>query len=435
MTDRTDPTTRPTRPTQPGLTARADRRLIRPHARSKRFVLVEVTAPPATQRRERLPVNLAFVLDRSGSMSGQKLELAKQTIVAALQRLDERDRFSVVVYDDVVDLVVESTPASAEARRNALARLDAIDARGSTNLFDGWLRGCEQVAAHLAADGVNRTLLLTDGLANRGTTDPEVIATHAAELRARGVSTTTFGVGTDFDESLLQRIADAGAGHFYYVRDAVTIRDHVTSEVGETLEIVARDVELEVVTAEDVAVEAISPHSVRPRGTRTLVSLGDLVAEQVVDVVLRVTFPYGEIGRETGVIIGLRDRDGVFTTTADAKLAWTYADDRANDAQPRDTDVDRTVARQFAARARQEAVGRNRAGEFDLARSILAATAREIRGYAGSDPELRALANDLETEGTVFAAPMAEANRKRIHFASANIARTRDAQGRSVRRG
>ena len=140
--------------TDPALTARADRRLIRANHRSQRFVLVGVTAPPATQERDRLPVNLAFVLDRSGSMSGEKIALAKRTIDAALEHLDARDRFSIVVYDDVVDVVVESTPASAEGRRNAISRLSAIDARGSTNLSDGWFRGAEQVASHLVADGV-----------------------------------------------------------------------------------------------------------------------------------------------------------------------------------------------------------------------------------------------------------------------------------------
>lgn len=425
--------------TQTAITARADRRLIRPHRRSQRFVLVEVTAPPATRERDRLPVNLAFVLDRSGSMSGEKIDLAKRTISAALEHLDGRDRFSIVVYDDVVDLVVESVPGSAEARRNAMARLDAIDARGSTNLSEGWFRGAEQVASHIAADGVNRCLVLTDGLANKGLTSPAVLASHAAELRARGVSTTTFGVGTDFDEALLQGMADAGGGHFYYVRDAATIRDHITSEVGETLEVVARDVELEVVAAEDVQVEAISPHPTRPRGSRTVISLGDLVAEQVLDVVLRITFPYGQVGRETGVIIGLTDRDGVFAaggraTVSDARLSWTYGDDAANDGQPRDTDVDRAVATQFAARARQEAVRLNRAGEYANARRVLDATGRRIRAYAGRDPELRGMVKDLESEGDTFAAPMAPMALKEAHFASANMARTRDSQGRSKRR-
>jgi Ca-activated chloride channel family protein len=426
--------------TQPAITARADRRLIRPHSRSRRFVLAQVTAPPATRERDRLPVNLAFVLDRSGSMSGEKIELAKRTISAALEHLDERDRFSIVVYDDVVELVVGSTPGSAEARRNAMARLDAIDARGSTNLSEGWFRGAEQVATHLAADGVNRCLVLTDGLANKGLTDAAELAKHAGELRARGVSTTTFGVGTDFDEALLQGMADAGGGHFYFVRDAATIRDHITSEVGETLEIVARDVELEVVAAEDVVVEAISPQPTRPRGSRTVVSLSDLVAEQVIDVVLRIAFPYGEIGRDTGVIIGLTDRDGVFAAggraaASDARLSWTYADNAANDAQPRDTDVDRAVANQFAARARQEAVRLNRAGDYAGAHRVLGSTGRRIRAYAGRDAALRGMVKDLESEGDTFAAPMAPMALKEAHFASANMARTRDSLGRSKRRG
>ena len=77
-----------------------------------------------------------------------------------------------------------STAATADARRSALARLGEIDARGSTNLGEGWLRGCEQVARALSDEGVNRTLLLTDGLANVGMTDRDELARHAAELRA-----------------------------------------------------------------------------------------------------------------------------------------------------------------------------------------------------------------------------------------------------------
>ncbi|MEJ7695557.1 MAG: hypothetical protein WKF78_02630 [Candidatus Limnocylindrales bacterium] len=78
-----------------------------------------------------------------------------------------------------------------------------MDARGSTNLSAGWLRGCEQVAERLTQEGVDRVLLLTDGLANVGITDAAELANHAGELRARGVTTTTFGVGNDFDEALL----------------------------------------------------------------------------------------------------------------------------------------------------------------------------------------------------------------------------------------
>src|SRR3954467_561472 len=341
-----------TTPLEPTVDVRQDRRLIRPNSHSKRFVRIRIEAPRATTERARPPVNLAMIVDRSGSMSGEKLRVAKAAVEEAIGRLQPDDRFSVVVYDDVVDVVCASTPASAEGRRGAIDRLRAIEARGSTNLAEGWLRGCEQVAAHLAAEGVNRCLLLTDGLANVGVTAPDELTQHARELKARGVSTTTFGVGNDFDEILLQALADAGGGHFYYIADAPQIRDAITSEVGETLETVARDVALEITARDTLRIDAISPYRLTTSGNRTTVALGDMVSEQVVEVVLRLSFPYGEIGHDTGAIVGVTDRDGVFVSGATARepvrVTWTYADDRSNDTQPRDRDVDRAVARLFA---------------------------------------------------------------------------------------
>ncbi len=420
-------------------TVRQDRQYIRATSHSQRFALGRIVAPRAIGERRRPPVNLAIVLDRSGSMSGAKLDVAKRAVEEAIARLEPEDRFSVVVYDDVVDMVIESTAASPEARRGAVDRLRTIEARGSTNLADGWLRGCEQVAAHLSERGVNRCLLLTDGLANVGITDPGELAAHAAALRARGVSTTTFGLGNDFDERLLQDLADAGGGHFYYIADAPQIRDAITSEVGETLEIVARDVALEVTARDDIRIEPISPYATTSRGGRTVVTIGDLGSEQVVEVVLRLSFPFGDLGREAGALVTLTDRDGVFgpggaAETEPERLSWAYADHHANDAQAREPEVDRAVARLFAARARQEAVTRNRAGDFVRARSAISSVAERIRSYAGGDTELRELVKTLESEQQVFAAPMAEASRKSRHFASANLARSRDGTGRSVKR-
>lgn len=420
--------------------AKADRRFIRSAHRSERFVLVELEAPPSSRKAQRDPLNVAFVIDRSGSMSGSKLDLARRAVETAVERLLPTDRFAVVAYDDRVDVVVECTPASREAKAMAVDRLRSIDARGSTNLGEGWLRGAEQVArAQAAASGpsLNRVLVLTDGLANQGMTDPAELTRHAAELRTRGVTTTTFGVGEDFDESLLQSIADAGGGHFYFIADAAQIVDLIASEVGELLEIVARDATIEV-TAPDgigIAVDSLSRFPVEVRGNRWLVRLGDLIAEQRLEVVLRVRFGYGGIGQEVGILVGVSDRDGALAVAGFAPVAvgWQYADDRVNDTQPRDRGVDRLVARLFAARARQEAVQLNRRGSYDAARHSVRSVARRIAAYADGDSELGGLVAELAADEQRWAAPAPEMTRKAA-FASANYTmRSRGPEGRASR--
>lgn len=413
-------------------TVRTDRKLIRPNFKSNRFVLAEITAPPSRREHGRPPVNLAFVVDRSGSMNGDKIRLAKQAVEASIARLHDDDRFAIVVYDEQIDVVVSSTRATAEARRTAVARLKEIDSRGSTNLGEGWLRGCEQVAAELSAEGVNRCLLLTDGLANQGITDHAELAVHARELRARGVSTTTFGVGNDFDEVLLQAMAAAGGGHFYYIASAASIEDLVTSEVGETLDVVAREVVLQVTAPSGVSVESLSPHPTRERAGQTEIVVGDLTSDERVSVVLRLNFPYGQIGNSTGVMVGLADRDDVLTQGS-VKLAWEYASDQANDTQDRDRDVDRAVARIFAARARQEAVALNRAGDYEAAQHAIAGTARRIRKYAGHDPDLRSIVENLQLEEPTFVAPMPEMSRKMAYAASSYAMNSRSVVGKALK--
>ena len=211
-----------------------------------------------------------------------------------------------MTYDNEVDVVVARHHGHRRGRRHAAERLRPVDARGSTDLHGGWLTGCEQVAAGLAAEGVNRVLLLTDGLANLGISDHDELAASRYDLRRRGVTTSTFGVGTDFDEALLQAMADNGGGHFYFVGDVAQMRDHITSEVGETLEVVAREVVLELTLPESVRVESLSPFRVERGGGHARVYLGDMVSGQVLSIALRVTFDFGEVGREVGVASGSR---------------------------------------------------------------------------------------------------------------------------------
>lgn len=199
--------------TNSALSVLVDRHAIRAIHHSTRYAIVEITAPPATATAARPRVNVAFVLDRSGSMGGRnKINLARRAVLEGIDRLAATDRFSVVVYDNDVDVVAYGATASGDAKRRAHDALASIGPRGNTNLSGGWLRGAEQVAEVLDPEAVNRVLLLTDGLANEGITNPSELQRHAQELRLRGVSTSTFGVGEDFDEALLGGMADAGGG-------------------------------------------------------------------------------------------------------------------------------------------------------------------------------------------------------------------------------
>jgi Ca-activated chloride channel family protein len=425
--------------TEPRLEVRTDRRLIRAHGRSERYLLVALVAPTVASDgvRHRPPANLGFVLDRSGSMGARnKLDLAKRAVVEAVARLEAPDRFGVVIYDDRIDVVLPSGEATGRARADVADRLADVEARGSTNLHGGWLAGCEQVAGGLLDEGVNRVLLLTDGLANVGITDHEELVATSLDLRRRGISTSTFGLGTDFDETLLQAMADAGGGHFFFIGDEAQLRDHITSEVGEALEVVARESVLELVVPEHVRVDALSPFRIEQRGGRARVSLGDLVSGQVLSVVLRLMFDYGEVGREVGALVRVTDRDGAFDVPGvltPVTLAWAYADHAANDAQPRDRDVDRAVARLFADRARQEAVRLNRDGRYEEARRVLEGVRRRVAAYAGSDPVLKQLTGELHEEAPLYAAAMPEMARKQRHFAASVSLRKRTAEGRSIR--
>jgi Ca-activated chloride channel family protein len=407
-----------------------DRELIRAAGKSRRYLLLRLRAPEPVQVVKRPPVNVAIVLDRSGSMHGAKLQLAKEATRKALGLLGQQDRFSLVVYDNEVNVLVESTTASAESLDLALRTLDAVQARGSTDLGTGWLRGCEQVAAHLADEAVGRCLLLTDGLANVGIKDSGALAKHAEQLRARHVVTSTFGVGADFDERLLKAMAQSGGGNFYYIQAAAQIPDFLTSELGETLEIVARDVRVDVSAPEAVALHLLSEFRSERQAACLACFLPDMVGRQEITLVLEACFPEGQDGEKVSIECSVHDRENKLDD-APVTRTWTFADHAANDRQPRNRTVDRAVARLYAAIATQDAVEANRRGDYTAARSILERTARRIEGYAGDDPELRQIAKGLREQVGEFAEQMSPAALKARHFASHTVRASRSMSGKA----
>ena len=370
---------------------RTDRTLIREAGSSTRFVLARIVAPPAAENAHRIPVNVALVLDRSGSMAdARKFSLAKEAVESALRMLRREDRFSLVVYDTEIDVLARSGFATDDAKRSALNALADIAPRGGTDFSGGWLRGCEQVAEFMDRENVSRCLLLTDGLANHGICDRGILGEHATGLRSRGVTTSTFGVGSDFDERLLRDMAHGGGGNFYFIEGASQIPQILTGELVEALEVTLPDAVVEVSVPRGVRAEPLNRyrHHRSPVDGTLRVELGDLVSRQEIAVVVKVEFPAGDPGDEVSARVRLfsgTDRE----TVAESPVRWRFASHQENDAQPRDAMVDREVASLFAARARGEAVEANREGDFRRARRVLERTAERVREYAGDDEELR----------------------------------------------
>jgi Ca-activated chloride channel family protein len=129
--------------------AAIDRSLISPDGTAERHLMLTVEAPAGAVRR--LPLNLALVLDRSGSMTGEKLERAKEAACFTVRHLTGADRVAVVAYDDEVSIVAPGTPLTPGARTDLLSRITAITTGGSTNLGGGWLTGCQEVGGTRAA--------------------------------------------------------------------------------------------------------------------------------------------------------------------------------------------------------------------------------------------------------------------------------------------
>lgn len=162
-------------------------------------------------------IDLVMVLDRSGSMQGAKLEHARQSLHQLLSTLDERDRFALLSYSDAVQKHCDLLPVSALNRGRMQAAVNAVFAAGATNLGEGLRAGIDLITAAGSPGRPGRVILISDGLANRGVIDPAALGRMAAAAAGREFAVSTVGVGADFNEFLMTRIADNGAGSYYYL--------------------------------------------------------------------------------------------------------------------------------------------------------------------------------------------------------------------------
>ncbi len=373
---------------------------LRPAVRSDAPVTLDLVLrilPPALAGPPtRPPLNLGLVLDHSGSMAGsRKIDFARQAAAYAVEQLLPTDRVSVTIFDDKVETIAPSAPAQDKPR---LVRLiNDVRPAGSTALHAGWQEGARQVRENHVPGGLNRVLLLTDGLANVGETNPDTIASEVKRLALQGVATTTLGVGNDYNEDLLEAMARSGDGNYYYIESPAQLADLFQTELHGLMATLGHRVLLAVEPQGGTVVADVLNDLDRDAAGRLV--LPNLVVGMPLEVVLRLQVPPQ---RDTADLCGFRltwqaAQGDEQLRTATLRLPAVDAADW--EALAPSAYVRERVALQMAGRAKRESSRSLEGGNVPAAEEWLRQARQHLIGLEPSsrvEQEERDL-NDVET--------------------------------------
>ena len=276
-------------------------------ARQKAFVRIALTGlKPRVSRRA--PVNVAIVLDRSGSMSGTKIEEAKRAALMAIGQLRDDDIVSIVTYQSTVDVLV---PATKLYDRDAISNaIRSIRAGGRTALFAGVSKGARELKKFLNRNRVNTLLLLSDGLANVGPSSPGELAQLGTSLARQGVTVTTIGLGLQYNEDLMTRLAMASDGNHFFVENETDLEAAFATEFGDALSTVAQGVTIDIVCPNGVRPIRVVGREAHITGQRVHASMNQLYRDQTRYLVLEVDVTPAAAGRArqvADVTVGYHD--------------------------------------------------------------------------------------------------------------------------------
>jgi Ca-activated chloride channel homolog len=262
------------------------------------YLQIALTVPD-DRRVRRIPMNIAVVLDRSGSMGDAgKIDYARQALLTIIDQLGSEDIFSLIVYDDVIEVPF---PAQRVERREPLRRLvEEIYPRGSTNLGGGMMEGFAQVERNRRREYVNRVILLSDGLANQGIVNPVELNRIARQYRTSSVSLTTMGVGLEYNENLMMGLAEAGGGNYYFIESPRSLASIMERELKSASAVVAQNATVELRLHRGVRVLDVIGYEHASGGDTYTIQLGDLYAGESREITVELSIPEGS-GKFTAV--------------------------------------------------------------------------------------------------------------------------------------
>ena len=346
-------------------------------------IKIDLSAIAGRQKVRRTPLNLAVVLDRSGSMTGAKLEKTKQAAMQLVDRLAPSDIFSLVIFSDEARLLV---PAQHVEDKDALKeKIESIQADGSTALYAGVKLGADQLREFFSSKRINRVILLSDGLANVGPSSTRDLRRLGSDLAERGISVTTIGVGDDYNEDLMAGLAEASDANYYYVKDTEKLPEIFAKELGELLTVAARDVRIEIVCPDGVKPLGFIGRADKFDSQRATVNLSQFTTGQERYLFLRCLVD-GKRPDVAKVNVNYTDELGdgsVQTATGIAKVNFT------DDQRLSDKSLNGAVVAQkelmLTALAKDEAMAQADAGNYAEAAKILTTQNASLsRAYAAA---------------------------------------------------
>jgi len=260
----------------------------------KTFLKIGLKGFDLPSESDRAPVNMAIVLDRSGSMAGEKLARAREAAIKAIGLLQSGDIVSVVTYDSVVNVVVPATKVSD--KQSIYASIRRIRKGGSTALFAGVSKGASEVRKFLDKTRVNRVILLSDGLANVGPSTPSELGQLGASLGKEGISVTTIGLGLGYNEDLMTQLAGMSDGHHAFVQNSADLNRIFASEFNTALTVVANQFNIIIRCADSIRPIRVLGRQAQIIGQEVHVNLNQLSSNQEKYVMLEVEVPPGVAG-------------------------------------------------------------------------------------------------------------------------------------------
>jgi Ca-activated chloride channel family protein len=240
------------------------------------------------------PLNLGIVIDRSGSMKGQRIANALAAATGTIDRMRDGDTVSVVSFDNTSQVVVPPTRLSGDTRARVQSAIQSIRLGGDTCISCGLETAMQELTSSLGSGSsapITRMLLLSDGAANVGVRDVSGLRSIAGRMRDRGCTISTIGVDVDFDEKIMSAIATESNGRHYFVANASELASVFQQEFETLLATVARDAELEIELAPGVEPVQVFDRASRRSGQRITVPFGTFSARQEKTVLLKVRVP------------------------------------------------------------------------------------------------------------------------------------------------